>query len=1091
MKLFKYPRINNYLYMVVICLFASTGMAQNLTLSVAVTDETCPGNGALALSVQNANPSVPVNYKVYLLPETNVPVWNSSNPNVPALQDGTYNVVASQDVNGTLMLDQQQVTINSLYAPVTFSISSVNAVCGNDGRMIVNVTSGTAVTYEILSGPATAGPQASNTFNNLPAGTYEVRVTDNCGSGYVSTQTFTREQPVLAIAAPTFPDTMMAACDMVTVNSSVTPQNSSIFYPLTVQYTVHPPTGNAIVYNQTITQGSPTALQLSKQIRYFDSPYTLDIKITDPCGTEFRLDGNMVDLKMTATTSLGTVLCGNKTLTIDVTNHVAPFRVAFLNAPAGFNPAAYNSTYPGAFQGSSATFGNENNPVPQGNYKCQVTDACGRISTSEITVGAPVVPVPQPAAENHDCINQLGSITVAIPNHPLQTVKVTNAPAGYPHSLPHDISTDIDGGTFEADGFMRGDYTLELTDICGNTYRDIALLIPEYSPAAPEYRVRPDCDTGKGSIRIRYNITSIVITDAPAAFRQEHALPYDVSFNIYAGTFSMDSFPPGNYGFLVSTACEANMPGSIEVPAYNITANDVAAVGNCTNFDLNVTYQSNMPDNVMEFWLQLYNSDTRSWAHPQTGAPYTDGAELTAENAMLLNINSPNSDMPFIGRFRVIKVQKAFRNGSERVSSAKNCVEEVYSFNYYNELNVAGIYNLTCSGDVIDVQVNATGVEPLHYEITSRNGDSSFTIDNGNDKIITGLSPAIYTVRITDNCGSVRVEQFNVADLPPLVSATQPANMGYCDETSAGVGTFDLFSQNEAILQDVDLEIADITYHATMQDAEQGINPLPQMYTTATTTVYARLEWNVNTACYGITSFNVVVNAPFELTMADKWAYCDGETVEVVADGGYQSYLWSTGETTQSIFVSTAGTYTVTVTDASTCQVAKEVVVMPSVAPQIVSANVNDWTDNNNSITVVLAQEEDKELYEYSVDGVNYQPESTFTNLRAGRYTVKVRDRAGCGGYDEQEVVLLNYPKYFTPNGDGENDKWYIEFSVLDPTIKVNIFDRHGKTITSFGSTSDGWDGTFNGLQMPSTDYWFVVTRGDGREYRGHFAMVR
>jgi gliding motility-associated-like protein len=83
------------------------------------------------------------------------------------------------------------------------------------------------------------------------------------------------------------------------------------------------------------------------------------------------------------------------------------------------------------------------------------------------------------------------------------------------------------------------------------------------------------------------------------------------------------------------------------------------------------------------------------------------------------------------------------------------------------------------------------------------------------------------------------------------------------------------------------------------------------------------------------------------------------------------------------------------------------------------------------------------------------------------------------------------YPKYFTPNGDGFNDKWKIKFSNTEPSLRIKLFDRFGKFIKELDYSSDGWNGTFNGKELPSTDYWFVVTRANGKEYRGHFAMKR
>jgi gliding motility-associated-like protein len=110
--------------------------------------------------------------------------------------------------------------------------------------------------------------------------------------------------------------------------------------------------------------------------------------------------------------------------------------------------------------------------------------------------------------------------------------------------------------------------------------------------------------------------------------------------------------------------------------------------------------------------------------------------------------------------------------------------------------------------------------------------------------------------------------------------------------------------------------------------------------------------------------------------------------------------------------------------------------------------------------------------------------------MECGVYQVYVKDANGCGT-DVKEVVLMHYPNFFTPNGDGTHDKWRVKYSAKEPDFTVDIFDRYGKLITSFGSQSEGWDGTLNGIQLPSTDYWFVVTREDGRELRGHFAMLR
>jgi gliding motility-associated-like protein len=76
------------------------------------------------------------------------------------------------------------------------------------------------------------------------------------------------------------------------------------------------------------------------------------------------------------------------------------------------------------------------------------------------------------------------------------------------------------------------------------------------------------------------------------------------------------------------------------------------------------------------------------------------------------------------------------------------------------------------------------------------------------------------------------------------------------------------------------------------------------------------------------------------------------------------------------------------------------------------------------------------------------------------------------------------------PNGDGFNDNWKIKFSDNEIGLSIQLFDRYGKLIKEL-QNNIGWDGTFNGHELPATDYWFVVTRSNGKEYRGHFSLKR
>src|SRR5690606_32119483 len=195
-------------------------------------------------------------------------------------------------------------------------------------------------------------------------------------------------------------------------------------------------------------------------------------------------------------------------------------------------------------------------------------------------------------------------------------------------------------------------------------------------------------------------------------------------------------------------------------------------------------------------------------------------------------------------------------------------------------------------------------------------------------------------------------------------------------------------------------------------------------------------------------------------------------------------------ETTSSISVNNSGTYTVTVSENYgdfSCDAIQTFTVNMSDIATIENVIIEDWSANNNSITIEASGLGD---YEYSLNGITSQLEPYFSNLQAGEYTIYVRDINGCGVVTEQ-VYLLDYMKFFTPNNDGYNDYWQISGSTFDPDLQVIIFDRYGKLLTAFKGNDIGWNGTYNGQIMPTNDYWFVVKRTNGNTYKGHFTLKR
>ena len=134
--------------------------------------------------------------------------------------------------------------------------------------------------------------------------------------------------------------------------------------------------------------------------------------------------------------------------------------------------------------------------------------------------------------------------------------------------------------------------------------------------------------------------------------------------------------------------------------------------------------------------------------------------------------------------------------------------------------------------------------------------------------------------------------------------------------------------------------------------------------------------------------------------------------------------------------------------------------------------------------------------YEYAINGGEFQDDPVFLDVPPGMNTVIVNDKNGCGTL-EQDFLVVGYPKFFTPNGDGFHDSWNVMGieQLTDPT--VFIFDRYGKLLKQLDDAS-GWDGTFNGRDLPSSDYWFRLEYEQddqgvlvARSVRRHFSLVR
>lgn len=413
-----------------------------------------------------------------------------------------------------------------------------------------------------------------------------------------------------------------------------------------------------------------------------------------------------------------------------------------------------------------------------------------------------------------------------------------------------------------------------------------------------------------------------------------------------------------------------------------------------------------------------------------------------------------------------------------------------------------------------DDQDGSFGFDTTNLQTTLLNGLNNVTVSY-TDQIgnpVTIINPFVSTTQTINvkvkntfgkQCDYNSTIQFIVDDLPeafPIATTLTTV----CDDEVNPLSQDGLFSFNTS------------TFQATILGSQTGMtvnyfdangtalsSPLPNPFTTATQTIKVEVINPINATCKAVLNIPFIVKPTPKINATGTELVCSNnpnfiktidaglDDISTINDFTYQWFLDGTiltGETNYSLTVNTEGSYTVEVTNAQNCTKTRAITVTASNIATIENVSITDLSDNN-SILVNVSGSGD---YEYSIDGENYQISNIFYNVASGIYTVYVKDNNGCG-IAEEAISLLGIPNYFTPNNDGYNDYWNIKgvSTSYNSKTTIYIFDRYGKLVKQISPLSKGWDGTFNGKNAPSSDYWYAIHLEDGRIFKGHFSLKR
>lgn len=346
---------------------------------------------------------------------------------------------------------------------------------------------------------------------------------------------------------------------------------------------------------------------------------------------------------------------------------------------------------------------------------------------------------------------------------------------------------------------------------------------------------------------------------------------------------------------------------------------------------------------------------------------------------------------------------------------------------------------------------------------------------------------------------------------PEGPTVNKPNDLEGCN--SSGIMDFDLTVTEAEITTQNNTTL---TYHETLADASDNLDPISNNYTSslAIKTIYARVE-NDLTGCAKITEFDLIINDGPIINQENTIEQCDldetGDEYYVLTDldsqvlngldpSDYLVQYFQNSEDAELDQNEIINSYRsdgneivyarVSEINNPECYNLAEVNLILNTPPVIESYSVVQPQVNANSNSITLNIDNDSD-YEFSLGNINgpYQSSTTFKNVPSGIQTIYIRDLKGCA-IISSEIVVVGYDNFFSPNNDGVNDYWNIR-GISSAQNLIHIFDRYGKLLTKIKATDNGWDGTYNGRNMPPDDYWFRVLLENGQEFNGHFSLVR
>jgi gliding motility-associated-like protein len=609
-------------------------------------------------------------------------------------------------------------------------------------------------------------------------------------------------------------------------------------------------------------------------------------------------------------------------------------------------------------------------------------------------------------------------------------------------------------------------------------------LIIHQNPDANDPGVLQACDDVSNDMVADFDLTAHDLSIIGTQNAQNHTVTYYNSQEDAENTNNALNIPhAGAHGDIVFARIENDITGCFNTVSFELVVNEhpnlPSPIANCddnydhiTTFDL-TSAEAELFDIAQPTFVITYfenSSDLEADFNPINDP--TNYTNLYNNQEVYIKVFNPGANCYWSVPLTLIGIVPPTINPILNIDTCEN-EDQSYDLNKATELLINNTTNVTVTYHASNYEAE-NSLNPL---------DVNYIYNSNSD--------TIYIRAEINTSGCYSISYFNLIVHPNPIAHMANA-METCDDDYDFVAAFDFYLQNSTILGAQDPSLFSINYFTSIEDAEFNTNPLSDTGYMAYDgqEIFARVE-NNNTGCYDISAFNVIVQRKPVVDIPDQVVCLDNLPLTITAGEivNGDTYLWSTGATTSDIEIEDIGTYWVTVTTPFGCQTTTNFNVSESEAATIEFTETIDFSDPNN-ITISVSGIGN---YMYILDDGEPQTSNVFENVTLGYHTIIIIDLNGCAEVSK-EVVVIDAPKFFTPNGDNLHETWHISgVETLVGTV-IDVFDRYGKLMTRLDWNSAGWDGTYNGNPMPTNDYWFVANvRKDNQQFqvKGHFTLKR